>query len=123
MGCDLNSALVSKCCLCVSIHAPTWGATISNQGNPLRKEVSIHAPTWGATKTYAEAGKFGLVSIHAPTWGATVIKTIIIRILWVSIHAPTWGATAVRARRSIDRWFQSTHPHGVRLADILDKLS
>ena len=63
------------------------------------------------------------VSIHAPTWGATVIKTIIIRILWVSIHAPTWGATAVRARRSIDRWFQSTHPHGVRLADILDKLS
>ena len=34
----------------VSIHAPTWGATLALYGNAQeRKQVSIHAPTWGAT--------------------------------------------------------------------------
>ena len=33
----------------VSIHAPTWGATIKVSDIPHRAKVSIHAPTWGAT--------------------------------------------------------------------------
>ena len=34
----------------------------------------------------------------------------------VSIHAPAWGATAcVTQSKLAIRWFQSTHPHGVRL--------
>ena len=33
--------------------------------------VSIHAPTWGATRNGVEINNDILVSIHAPTWGAT----------------------------------------------------
>ena len=33
--------------------------------------VSIHAPTWGATVRKSNAEAAGTVSIHAPTWGAT----------------------------------------------------
>ena len=33
----------------------------------------------------------------------------------VSIHAPTRGATRETDRYILYRWFQSTHPHGVRL--------
>ena len=35
--------------------------------------ISIHAPTWGATETVAAVTKIEIcISIHAPTWGATV---------------------------------------------------
>ena len=34
----------------------------------------------------------------------------------VSIHAPAWGATSRRYGSTAVDWFQSTHPHGVRLA-------
>ena len=38
----------------------------------LEAEVSIHAPAWGATSTDDDrAGMFSWVSIHAPAWGAT----------------------------------------------------
>ena len=33
----------------------------------------------------------------------------------VSIHAPTRGATDCGGASSFAKWFQSTHPHGVRL--------
>jgi hypothetical protein len=33
--------------------------------------VSIHAPAWGATKRFSEEDLFERVSIHAPAWGAT----------------------------------------------------
>ena len=78
----------------VSIHAPTWGATLhphahhlhnrrfnprahvgrdaGHQLIPLRRQkVSIHAPTWGATPLMVIACGVEPVSIHAPTWGAT----------------------------------------------------
>ena len=34
---------------CISIHAPTWGATTKHNIMPSNNEISIHAPTWGAT--------------------------------------------------------------------------
>ena len=33
----------------VSIHAPTWGATLASVLVVVGRAVSIHAPTWGAT--------------------------------------------------------------------------
>ena len=33
----------------VSIHAPTWGATLARSARSPGEAVSIHAPTWGAT--------------------------------------------------------------------------
>ena len=35
----------------------------------------------------------------------------------VSIHAPVWGATESTRFRSLSKWFQSTHPYGVRLLE------
>ena len=34
---------------CISIHAPTWGATPLREHHPDEVDISIHAPTWGAT--------------------------------------------------------------------------
>lgn len=34
---------------CISIYAPTWGATAVSKINFPRLQISIHAPTWGAT--------------------------------------------------------------------------
>ena len=101
---------------CISIHAPTWGAT-GGQGarqGPLR--ISIHAPTWGATRRprsratstghfnprthvgcdghpFIAAGPGDGISIHAPTWGATYGRVRVGEHRLISIHAPTWGAT------------------------------
>ena len=38
----------------VSIHAPTWGATLFDRIKTLSFAVSIHAPTWGATEMRTE---------------------------------------------------------------------
>ena len=34
---------------CISIHAPTWGATAGGHIFLVDRLISIHAPTWGAT--------------------------------------------------------------------------
>ena len=56
---------------CISIHAPTWGATFGSEIDYQRKIISIHAPTWGATYTIKHVCGHEEISIHAPTWGAT----------------------------------------------------
>ena len=55
------------------------------------------------------------VSIHAPAWGATVSVPSALSVGTVSIHAPAWGATGLDTPIPGLPWFQSTHPHGVRL--------
>ncbi len=35
--------------IAISIHAPTWGATVYGKDNVTGTAISIHAPTWGAT--------------------------------------------------------------------------
>ena len=79
--------------------------------------VSIHAPTWGATMYFLNYSDCHSVSIHAPTWGATLPSSLVVelssfqsthphgvrrkngkltcRLKCVSIHAPTWGATCL----------------------------
>ena len=58
-------------CSCVSIHAPTKGATHIATESPSRYSVSIHAPTKGATPIQMSWLNRHKVSIHAPTKGAT----------------------------------------------------
>ena len=122
----------------VSIHAPTRGATVfplasytlpigfqSTHPHGVRlsisqklfgtSAVSIHAPTRGATDYLNKLGITQQVSIHAPTRGATKLELSIIIVRYVSIHAPTRGATDKIKIEINDQWFQSTHPHGVRL--------
>lgn len=57
---------------CISIHAPTWGATPLREHHPDEVDISIHAPMWGATRKPGDGDRSGEISIHAPTWGATV---------------------------------------------------
>ena len=83
----------------ISIHAPTWGATIWCIPNVYRRFISIHAPTWGATKTRPNRRGIARISIHAPTWGATIWCIPNVYRRFISIHAPTWGATKTRPNR------------------------
>ena len=102
----------------ISIHAPTWGATISSGVYPLTtlnfnprthvgcdacatwevstSPISIHAPTWGATGLMGRGLDSAKISIHAPTWGATEEARRPFVVVDISIHAPTWGATQAR---------------------------
>ena len=58
-------------CICVSIHAPTRGATGHDALYVWCRLVSIHAPTRGATGHNNIFQPVKKVSIHAPTRGAT----------------------------------------------------
>ena len=76
--------------------------------------VSIHAPTWGATVMVINdflIGKFQSTHPHGVRLKNSFMDG---SPLGVSIHAPTWGATFFVCSLSIAKLFQSTHPHGVR---------
>jgi len=49
VGRDHSFALFYITIMFVSIHAPTWGATVAGDKGVAKATVSIHAPTWGAT--------------------------------------------------------------------------
>ena len=91
--------------LCISIHAPTRGATSRAAGGTVDITISIHAPTRGATS--ARGGLLlssTCISIHAPTRGATRAEATGSYKGGISIHAPTRGATF---RCFQQYWFQS----------------
>ena len=78
---------------CISIHAPAWGATIRLRRSIAADEISIHAPAWGATMIHRFDIPQRLISIHAPAWGATQALVVAVVDNAISIHAPAWGAT------------------------------
>ena len=132
--------MIFSASICVSIHAPTRGAT--GQGiDAINQQLCFNPRTHTGcdTKTFpveiVDPYSFNprthtgcdtisalrllhnvVVSIHAPTRGATTDREMIYyRKFEVSIHAPTRGATHKGLTCTI--WlmeFQSTHPHGVR---------
>ena len=78
----------------VSIHAPAWGATRTNDGGyvPVMSFQSTHPR--GVRRVLVHALRRGrVVSIHAPAWGATITALDGRADTLVSIHAPAWGAT------------------------------
>ena len=99
----------------ISIHAPAWGATASDD-NPLYPMViSIHAPAWGATSDSADKFKSTLFQSTLPhgerpsykaasaysryfnprsRMGSDRFMHIIGEFSPISIHAPAWGATS-----------------------------
>jgi len=107
----------------VSIHAPAWGATITENGIGIVACVSIHAPAWGATCNTIGKSHFFLCFNPRPRMGGDPLGLL---LLWatssfnprprmggdrrcpvvhlvgpdVSIHAPAWGATSP-GRRSL----------------------
>ena len=91
------------CCMNISIHAPTRGATPCWQHNYQHTLISIHAPTRGATSNPAVCLSRLLISIHAPTRGATSNPAGCLSRLLISIHAPTRGATK-EFRAAVCEW-------------------
>ena len=137
MGSDITERL-SNYYFDVSIHAPTWGATIETTIWASRFMFQSTLPH-GERRARDPRRRRGQVSIHAPTWGATNIRQPFTFIKQVSIHAPTWGATFLRLIwlrlsssfnprshmgsdspnqpvNQIGTMFQSTLPHGERLS-------
>ena len=87
-------------------------------------KVSIHAPTRGATQIGSIKGQALIVSIHAPTRGATpsLCSLPLPMMMFQSTH-PHGVRLASRVYRNVQRFvFQSTHPHGVRLSDNFHNL-
>ena len=85
----------SPCSTCrVSIHAPTWGATMQTAADELAEAiVSIHAPTWGATILICTFADVELGFNPRPHVGGDRHRVYFPYVFLVSIHAPTWGAT------------------------------
>ena len=83
---------------------------------PKQKEcISIHAPTRGATLLPCVILKAKFISIHAPTRGATELLQLCTKQLFsISIHAPTRGATQNPHIYSLLKIFQSTLPREER---------
>ena len=101
--------------ICISIHAPTNGATRVLDPSAREIYISIHAPTNGATKRSWYLCTREGISIHAPTNGATSTQGHTLLCIAnfnprsdersdaiyahkanepkISIHAPTNGAT------------------------------
>ncbi len=81
----------------ISIHAPTWGATIEFRLLLNDWTISIHAPTWGATVTVKVSPPLLYFNprTHVGCDEYVVTKS---RTLAISIHAPTWGATELLAK-------------------------
>ena len=131
-------------CICVSIHAPTRGATGHDALYVWCRLVSIHAPTRGATlKDFSACalalrfnprthegcdrdnhrrGKILIVSIHAPTRGATVSNDRYVTGSEFQSTHPRGVRRTLRVDHFVCRQFQSTHPRGVRLLPIVHSL-
>ena len=116
MGCDGRYAKRERKAI-ISIHAPQWGATGSEDPYAWCRVISIHAPQWGATRVFKRLNYLVGISIHAPQWGATCWFSVApsakpfqsthpsgvrphfsltsVSVSKISIHAPQWGATTI----------------------------
>ncbi len=80
--------------------------------------VSIHAPVWGATQTATGPADFGFVSIHAPVWGATRGNRKVWRASCFNPRPRVGGDNGVLPAFGDKRMFQSTPPCGGRRASV-----
>ena len=101
----------------VSIHAPTWGATLSMR-------VCERDNVFQSTRPRGARPWRGRIWIH-DIWfqstrprGARLEIVAIGMLSIVSIHAPTWGATQLDSIQHSNIWFQSTRPRGARRSQI-----
>ena len=102
--------------MCISIHAPAWGATSSfDTTTPDGKKFQSTPPRGGRPDFRRIADWSLFISIHAPAWGATPRTTSQYNARKISIHAPAWGATTLfPLSHSLILKFQSTPPRGGR---------
>ena len=122
---------------CISIHAPTRGATNDSGHFSFKNGISIHAPTRGATlkdisifintldfnprshegSDAAESAGAATLQLFQSTLPRGERRGGICRCCYfaaISIHAPTRGATQINKAGDTYQAFQSTLPRGER---------
>ena len=103
----------------ISIHAPTWGATIKP---PYPSKAFVFQSTHPRGVRLYIFGIFQLTTKFQSTHPRGVRLRFVssfVESISISIHAPTWGATFLLPLRHYLGVFQSTHPRGVRLIYLL----
>ena len=100
---------------CISIHAPTWGATLA-QREALTKLLFQSTHPRGVRPEIRNfvLGFISFQSTHPRGVRRWNFFTVFLDFQ-ISIHAPTWGATPYEGFDRESEEFQSTHPRGVRL--------
>ena len=119
MGCDIRLIFITVPSINFNPRTHVGCDTAISSSAIQASWISIHAPTWGATLVLIAYDAVLVISIHAPTWGATYGRRLQHSVQAISIHAPTWGATSrLAADECMVLIFQSTHPRGVRHSDV-----
>ena len=100
--------------VCVSIHAPAWGASYPGGVSPATWPVSIHAPAWGASRHVQRPASARQFQSTPPRGGRPMPIRSPTSWRSVSIHAPAWGASWCWFFIFSRYRFQSTPPRGGR---------
>ena len=113
VGCDEIQA-DRHCSPRISIHAPTWGATIPIADNKhIQKFQSTHPR--GVRRVFRCHRFYNWYFNPRTHVGCDGLYAHLFGLVFISIHAPTWGATRNGKSNKHNNTFQSTHPRGVRL--------
>ena len=116
VGCDPGAPEPPEPPGLISIHAPTWGATMTgkctySQYTNFNPRTHVGCDCCGPL-FFSQLSQFQ--STHPR--GVRLKHNIMPRSEEISIHAPTWGATHRPVTSAVVLpLFQSTHPRGVRL--------
>ena len=102
--------------LLVSIHAPTWGATVHCHCSLLDAACFNPRSHMGSDKDSIFCGEPREVSIHAPTWGATASRIKYNAKMEFQSTLPHGERLVREIPQETDGKFQSTLPHGERLS-------
>ena len=96
-GVRLRTSFIFLTLSCVSIHAPTWGATCASSRRwKIRRFQSTHPR--GVRHIRVRLSRLGRGFNPRTHVGCDGCSEDYLRTLRVSIHAPTWGATSACCR-------------------------
>ena len=97
----------------ISIHAPTWGATLTVHSSLPRQNFNPRTHV-GCDLTVSVRYLFVRDFNPRTHVGCDAMASPSRTMSKISIHAPTWGATGAWCDVFFAYKFQSTHPRGVR---------
>ena len=103
---------------CISIHAPTWGATRRRTLSTVYIKFQSTHPRGVRHVLQSHSRENKNFNPRTHVGCDEVSPTGIVSSSLISIHAPTWGATKAECSADCGAEFQSTHPRGVRLIEM-----
>ena len=97
----------------VSIHAPTWGATVVNSNSDMSLRLQSTHPLGCDFSSSSHSRMIGCFNPRSHM-GCDKADERWVVLDHVSIHAPTGVRRCPQEVTLVSKQFQSTHPHGVR---------